>query len=482
MLCRDTTHLSRLIDERDIILDRLEEAEARYIASFQPITPSTSPSLRSQSPLPPVPATHSALHIDTSRASPGGFIGTTIGSLSPRKSEGPRPSEASTSSDPHRDFKDKISRPRALKGSYARNRGNYIRVPGSTLHDEPSAAGSSTGPGTGGYLAPSQYYRLHNVQGVSGGKIAGTEEVFTVADRQKRQVQRPIPEGRNGNNGHKRNGSIQALKQRILGVGLRGGGSRFMEINRDSTLGKLPLGSRVAVTEHGELAPVPIPAPNLGPNHAENNPAGDDAAEDEDGDEDEFIMVEDAALVPEDENVGGTTSNSTSRAAVAAAAATPPRATVVSTQSFPMRERRKGSGDEPPAMPHERLQQQQPFRRPISGLQHEQLGTIYADIRRWRGALKRSNREITDAQELGFQDIAEGRNVKGWILVGRGLRFLPGVQMIEGRTKEDIRWEELQVQGGFWSEVVFWIMVVIIGVLLGVGRKFVCFIYLFSVC
>ena len=246
-----------------------------------------------------------------------------------------------------------------------------------------------------------------------------------------------------------------------------------MEINRDSVHGKLPLGSRVAVTEHGELAPVPIPAPNLGPNHAENGlPGGDDDDDDDDGERDEFIMVEDAALVPEDENVGGggMTHNSTPKAA--------PRTTVMSAQSFPMRPRKKGSGadDEPRAMPHERLQQQQPFRRPISGLEHAQLGAIYADIRRWRGALKRSNREIADAQERGFQDIADGRNIKGWILVGRGLRLLPGVQIIEGRTKEDIRWEELQVQGGFWSEIVFWIMVIIIGVLLGIGRK----LFLFS--
>jgi hypothetical protein len=374
---------------------------------------------------------------------------------------------ASTSSDPHRDFKAKISRPRALKGSYARNRGNYIRVPGSTLQDDPSATGSSTGAGTGGYLAPSQYYRLHNVQGVSGGKIAGTEEVFTVADRQRQQhsQRQQLPEARNVN-GHKRNGSFQALKQRLLGAGPRNGGSRFMEINRDSVHGRLPLGSRVAVTEHGELAPVPIVAPDLGPNHAENTPpGGDDDDDGDDGERDEFIMVEDAALVPEDENVGGTTNNSTPRAV--------PRTAIMSAQSFPMRPRKKVSGadGEPPAMPHERLQQQQPFRRPISGLEHAQLGVIYADIRRWRGALKRSNREITDAQERGFQDIADGRNIKGWILIGRGLRFLPGVQVIEGRTKEDIRWEELQVQGGFWSGVVFWIMVFIIGVLLGIGRK-----------
>ena len=349
-----------------------------------------------------------------------------------------------------------------MKGSYARNRGNYIRVPGSAFQDDPSAVGSSTGAGTGGYLAPSQYYRLHDVQGVSGGKIAGTDEVFTVADRQvQQQLQKQqLPEAKNGN-GHKRSGSFQALKQRFLGVGLRHGGSRFMEINRDSVHGKLPLGSRIAVTEYGELAPAPIPAPNLGPNHAQNG------VDDDDGDErDEFIMVEDAALVPEDENVGGgTTNNSTPKGA--------PRATVMSAQSFPMRPRKRGTGgdDEPPAMPHERLQQQQPFRRPISGLEHAQLGVIYADIRRWRGALKRSNREIADAQEHGFQDIADGRNIKGWIVVGRGLRFLPGMQMIEGRTKEDIRWEELQVQGGVWSAVVFWIMVFIIGVLLGVGRK-----------
>ena len=378
---------------------------------------------------------------------------------------------ASTSSDPHRDFKAKISRPRALKGSYARNRGNYIRVPGSNLQDDPSAADSSTGAGAGGYLAPSQYYRLRDVQGVSGGKIAGTEEVFTIADRQKQlNVQKQLlPEGKNGN-GHKRNGSFQMLRQRLLGVGPRNGGSRFMEMNRDSVHGKLPLGSRVAVTEHGVLAPVPIPAPNRGPNHADNNPGGED---DENSDLDEFIMVEDAALVPEDENVGGTPNHSTPRGAGAAA----PRTTVMSAQSFPMRTRRKVSGadEEPPAMPHERLQQQQPFRRPISGLEHAHLGVIYADIRRWRSALKRINREIADAQERGFQDIAEGLNIKGWILVGRGLRFLPGVQMIEGRTKEDIRWEELQVQGGFWSQVVFWTMVVIIGVLLGIVCKLIFF-------
>ena len=408
-----------------------------------------------------------------SQPSPRGGLFGTIGSRS-KNSDAIRSSVASTSSDPHRDFKAKISRPRALKGSYARNRGNYIPVPGSNLQDDPSAAGSSTGAGTGGYLAPSQYYRLRDVQGVSGGKIAGTEEVFTVADRQKQlHVQRPqVPEGRNGN-GHKRNGSLQILKQRFLGARPRNGGSRFMEINRDSVHGRLPLGSRVAVTEHGELAPVPIPAPNRGPNHADNDPGGDD---DEDGDGDEFIMVEDAALVPEDENVGGTPNHSTPKGAGAAA----PRMTVMSAQSFPMRSRKKGGGpdDEPPAMPHERLQQQQPFRRPISGLEHVQLGVIYADIRRWRSALKRINREIADAQEQGFQDIAEGHNIKGWVLVGRGLRFLPGVQMIEGRTKEDIRWEELQVQGGFWSQAVFWAMVVIIGVLLGVGCKFFFFFFL----
>jgi hypothetical protein len=121
--------------------------------------------------------------------------------------------------------------------------------------------------------------------------------------------------------------------------------------------------------------------------------------------------------------------------------------------------------------PHLRLQARQPFHRPISGLDHESLGAIYTDIRHWRGALKAINQEIVDLQERGFEDIAEGTGVKGWILVGKGLRFLPGVQMIEGRSKEDIRWDELQRGDGLWSDVAFWTAVCMIGVFLGVGRE-----------
>ena len=35
--------------------------------------------------------------------------------------------------------------------------------------------------------------------------------------------------------------------------------TRFMETNHDTLHGELPLGSRVAVMEHGEHAPAPIP-------------------------------------------------------------------------------------------------------------------------------------------------------------------------------------------------------------------------------
>jgi hypothetical protein len=36
--------------------------------------------------------------------------------------------------------------------------------------------------------------------------------------------------------------------------------------------------------------------------------------------------------------------------------------------------------------------------------------------------------------------------VKGWLLTGRGLRLLLGIQLIEGHAKESVRWDILQAQ------------------------------------
>lgn len=179
-------------------------------------------------------------------------------------------------------------------------------------------------------------------------------------------------------------------------------------------------------------------------------------------------MVDDARDVPHDQKANP--SSGRARARPAKAYRVPPS----QRETFPMRPVKKGSGgstEQPP--PHLRLQARQPFHRPISGLDHENLSAIYADIRHWRSALKTINAEIAEEQEKGFEDIAEGHGVKGWILVGKGLRFLEGVQLIEGRSKEDIRWDEIQSGGGIWSDIAFWVAICVIGILLGVGCQYI---------
>ncbi|KAG9103614.1 hypothetical protein FRC06_009388, partial [Ceratobasidium sp. 370] len=76
---------------------------------------------------------------------------------------------------------------------------------------------------------------------------------------------------------------------------------------------------------------------------------------------------------------------------------------------------------------------------------------------------------IADSQHEAFTAIAEGQHVKGWLLVGRNVRYLAGVQPIEGRAKADVRWRELQEQGGVWSDIRYWLIVAMVAILLAVS-------------
>ena len=452
----DTSRLAELLDERDIILDNLEVAETRYISSFQAITPSPSPSLRSTVPL---PVTKGDETHDSSSDAQGGFMANLTNRMKPRPD-----SIGSTSSDPNRDLKARISRPRPLKGSYSRNRKGYTPMLAGPIYPPTVAQNPSTMKGKGRsrsgsastamksdktpttYLAPSQYYNLNGVRGVSSAR--NSEE----------------NQGENA-----KNGLGAAIKGRITGT-------KFLEVNRDSTVhGKIPIGSRMAVNEQGVLTPMEL---SKGPNHGatgDDEPGQDPTSmrddelnryspeEDTIPEDHEMVLINDASEIPTDHYANPSR-----------ARPRPPKPFIapVSRDTFPMRAGKgQGAGreEEPP---HLRVQAQQPFHRPISGLDHEALGAIYTDIRHWRGALKAINKEIADTQEQGYQDLAEGNGIKGWILVGKGLRFLPGVEIIEGRSKEDIRWDEIQRGGGFWSNIAFWIAVCVIGMLLGVGRKY----------
>jgi calcium permeable stress-gated cation channel len=108
----------------------------------------------------------------------------------------------------------------------------------------------------------------------------------------------------------------------------------------------------------------------------------------------------------------------------------------------------------------------------MEGINFDHLGLVYSDITQWRTKLKAINAEITDAQKDCYQDIADGVRIKGWILVGQGLRHIPGIQLIEGRAKEDIRWDVLQNERSTLDAFGMWVMVGLVAIFLAAGRKY----------
>lgn len=129
-----------------------------------------------------------------------------------------------------------------------------------------------------------------------------------------------------------------------------------------------------------------------------------------------------------------------------------------------------------PPPPHLRLQPTQSFVRPLDGINFEDLANVYASITEWRSKLKFINVEIAEAQRECYNDIAAGARIKGWLMVGRGLRFIPGIQLIEGRAKEDIRWDVLQNERSSLDSAVLLSVIVLVSILLGAGCEYLKFL------
>jgi len=290
----------------------------------------------------------------------------------------------------------------------------------------PAYAASSLAPTS--FVAPSQYYKLRNVQGVSGGRFVDN-------------VEQPSLSG--------------SVYSRLVG-------SRFQEVNRDSTtFGRLALGSPVAGNDTGEQEPpansILIPNPSFfGPNFTLDPAAVGEADEygrryresgtEENNDDavldDEWVDLTHYAPIdfgegePNENATGPTTSGPSVRRR-------PKKDVSISTS-----------------------------RRPLSGLNHPDLGVVYGEICQWRSKLKSINSEIADAQRDCYIDIAEGTHIKGWLMVGQGLRFIPGIQLIEGRAKEDVRWDVLQNERTGWDSTALWTIVAFSTILLVIGRKY----------
>ena len=320
---------------------------------------------------------------------------------------------------------------------------------------------------------PSSYYKIRNVAGVSGGQFTDPE------DSQPRQ-------------GRSRELSFtDTITQRVVG-------SRFQEVNRDSAAyGRLAIGSPVHVSETGQFVPpmssvaqapiLPGYGPNYDPSSSETHDSGpyDSFFRRSEGQsrvtselgEDWVDVLYDPpqkfGKEPDYENpTGGGDDPDMPPFPPPKPRRRPQRPIAPPSdhrETFPLRVKRGIQTTNDPLPPHLRLQQRQPFVRPMSGLDHDDLGTVYADISNWRTRLKAINAEIADGQRDSYNDIADGARIKGWLMVGKGLRFLPGIELIDGRSKEDIRWDELQHQGSAGNRTVYWTLVAVLLVLLAAG-------------
>ncbi|KAJ7482288.1 hypothetical protein B0H11DRAFT_2193371 [Mycena galericulata] len=413
----DTQRLALLIDERDEILENLEIAETRYISSFRLSTP--DPSIADY--------------------------------------EAPAPEDSSR---PY------ISHPQPL-------RTGSTRKPRRKRSLNPAFAASSLAPTS--FVAPSLYYKLHRVQGVSGGQFGADSA---------------IPE----EGGEAKDGGRPTLAQTISA---RVVGSRFQEVNRNSAMyGRLPLGSHVRIDQSGELGPTggadehgyfAIPDPKkYGPNHAIESSADETDAGGAADQEWVDVFREHHPRAEESINNGPgpssprfrrrqQTTQTTGTSTLPSTTASSPRAdheqqpsSSTRRDTFPMRRAPTGVSDTE-APPHMRLQARAPFVRPDDGINFDHLGVVYGDITQWRSRLKAINAEISEAQTAGYEDIGEGVRIKGWVMIGRGLRFIKGMQIIEGMAKEDIRWDVLQNERGALDAVVLWCLLGLAAVLLAAG-------------
>ncbi|KAL0951690.1 hypothetical protein HGRIS_008366 [Hohenbuehelia grisea] len=446
----DTQFLSKLIDERDEILDTLEIAETRYISSFTLTTP--DPSVLDFEP-----------------------------ALVPQADDRPY-----------------ISRPLPLGGPAKKRTRRGRRA-------NPAFGSSSLAPTS--FIGPSAYYRLRGVHGISGGRFGGSEYSYPrsedaslsqsinsrIVGARFQEINRnsaaygrlplgsPVGVSEKGELGgggppatsgwasgsEQGAGTMSVGSGNIAGIGggMGVGGMGGM-LDRLHTMDR---GSRLDMFTIEE-AETPIPDPRrYGPNHA-----GHSDDETPLGDGEEWVDLNDYVDYEELEQVAANEAQS-STSPLPIPRRRPKKAPISASrrETFPLRQKEAEAGagsdtdDVPP--PHLRLQPSQPFVRPLSGLNFDGLGEVYGEIRHWRSRLKAINLEIADAQNELYLDIADGVRVKGWLLIGRGLRHLPGVELIEGRAKEDVRWDVLQNESDGFNRLVWWAVMIVTAVLLAAG-------------
>ncbi|WWD08005.1 hypothetical protein V865_006115 [Kwoniella europaea PYCC6329] len=217
--------------------------------------------------------------------------------------------------------------------------------------------------------------------------------------------------------------------------------SRFKEINRDSAMygGRFDIGQRIKMDQTGNWVPDPSP---------------------------QFEETNELDTSPDTSHEGPTSErrpNSSdpphSNEATRGMSTTP----IISSPTSP----------EPPVSPTSPYSPEELGQRPriptrsshrVSTEGTSPLAAHYASIRGTRARFKILNMEIEGMQKQKFAEIASTTaDIKGWIVVGKGVRWLPHAELIEGYTKEDILWQNAGALTRKKDQRTFWLKVLLLG-------------------
>ncbi|WVW78796.1 hypothetical protein I302_100758 [Kwoniella bestiolae CBS 10118] len=197
--------------------------------------------------------------------------------------------------------------------------------------------------------------------------------------------------------------------------------SRFKEINRDSAMygGRFDIGQRIKMDPTGNWVPDPSPQSE---NTAELGTTPETSLEG---------RVSDGGVTSSDPPHSGEAVRGTSTTPIISSPTSPGPPVSPTSPSSP-----EGLGQRP------RVPTRSSHRVSREGT--SPLAAHYAAIRETRARFKELNMEIDTMQKQKFAEIASTSpksDIKGWVVVGKGVRWLPHAELIEGYTREDILWE-----------------------------------------
>ncbi|WVO15731.1 hypothetical protein L204_103393 [Cryptococcus depauperatus] len=236
-------------------------------------------------------------------------------------------------------------------------------------------------------------------------------------------------------------------------------GTRFHEVNQSSVLltNKFEIGQRVKIDDNGDYVLDPSP-----PTSSESNMLDSDSNVNSALKENTFPGTHiDASL---SRSLSKTVPERTEEASLTAMTKSPQAATSRELSSSraahglsQKKESRATSDLEPPSPSH----------------RHSETPSLIAkhcmNVREHHTSLKTLNTDINLLQRQKFEYVVgdgQKEGINGWILIGRGVKWMPGSILIEARTREDILWHNLNKKHSRRSEIAFWVEVVLVGIVL----------------